>query len=78
MCCAMLTDVSRSNAKAKRVKLFGDSEAGQDTRQKLESFCNEELYLSLEYCSISKDGFVCHRCRNEIAGQILSSEAGLS
>ena len=57
-------DVSRGTAKAKRLKLYGDS--AEATRERLELFLYQELYLLLEKTNFSRESWLCHKCKNQI------------
>ena len=69
-CCRLcLTDVITGTAKATRVKLYGDSAAGVETREKLDCFLDRELYISLSHTKArtrTGDSFICHKCHTEI------------
>ena len=62
-CVICKCDVSRGTAKAKRLKLYGDS--AEATRERLELFLYQELYLLLEKTNFSRESWLCHKCKNE-------------
>ena len=56
--------VGEGTAKAKRLRLFGDSAV--DTREQMDMFLYQELGVRLEETDLKGKSWLCYKCRNEV------------